>query len=239
MPKQYYRIRVALDPELEKEAECIDYLERFDENRRETVNELIVLGLEVKKGSIASTDSDIENRKLMAKKVKDAEELVESKEKELRNLETVIEEKDNQILELKLAINDLQSREESMPGYDEISSQTVSIDDCKNTGQNSLLKRLFRKKDKTVAPEVIRYEVAEKRIEDYKSLEEYVIDKNLEPGIMTMIACALDCNISYHTIFSMIENGLNAQQMRSVIDLVKAKRQREVDMIKHDKQHDE
>ena len=225
MPKEYYRIRVALDPVLDNEAECIEYLESFKEKRREAVTELIMLGFEAKKGNIACTDSDIENRKQLGKRIEDLEAFLELKEMECKDLDTLVAEKDNQIRELNYIIKELRKKEEEAPIYDEISRQIIPVEGSEGV---SAKKKFFGKRKQAPTPEVVKYEASVKTIDDYKSLEEYVIGKNLEPAVMTMIACAINNHISYHIIFSMIENGLSAKQMRGVVDLVLAKRQRAV-----------
>ena len=86
-------------------------------------------------------------------------------------------------------------------------------------------KRWFGRKKKQVnEPEYVKYSVEEKQMDDFHSLEDYLIRKKLDPSVMTMITAALEKGIDYGTILSMVENGLNAQQMRGVIEVVMVKR---------------
>ena len=220
MRKEYYRIRVPLDPELENEEACIEYIESFGEKKYEVVRELLVLGLEVKKGNSSFERGDIEGSEEVSERIASLEEQLKKKEKEC-------EEKGVQIVQLQANVREYEKKEEQNPVYDEIVPRVIPTEGDEETEKIPGKKKNPGKKKKQQSPEVIKYEVREKRIDDYKSLEEYVIGKNLDAGVMSAISCALECHISYSTILSMIENGLNAKQMRGVIDLILAKRKRD------------
>ena len=80
-------------------------------------------------------------------------------------------------------------------------------------------------KRKQSEPEYVKYTAEEVQADNFRSLEEYLIRKNLDPSVMSVITGALEKGVDYGTILSMVENGLNAQQMRCVIELFRAKAQ--------------
>ena len=131
-------------------------------------------------------------------------------------------EKDRQILELKKRNKELDQDEPKSFTFDKLTTRVIPRE--KGDEKKS---RPGRKGDKSKSPMIVKYEMQEQSTEDYTSLEDYVIKKKLDPAVMNMIACAVENRISYRMILSMLENGLTAHQMRGVIDVILAKRQRD------------
>ena len=90
------------------------------------------------------------------------------------------------------------------------------VDESKKKNKYLFPFKRKKNKDKSV---IKKYEVEENEFDKFENLEKYIIEKKLESDVMTMLAMAIDCGVDSKTIFSMVENGLDAKQIRALIDV--------------------
>ncbi len=222
MAQEYYRARIALNPADPDEQKIIGYISGFGDQRINALKELLMLGLEVKEGTVLYSDEDRVRIQALEDEIKHLQTELKEQQKALEEERVGGLEKDRQILELKKRNKELDQDEPKRFTFDKLTTRVIP----REKGDEKKA-RPGRKGDKSKSPMIVKYEMQEQSTEDYTSLEDYVIKKKLDPAVMNMIACAVENRISYRMILSMLENGLTAHQMRGVIDVILAKRQRD------------
>ena len=68
--EDYFRVRLALNRKEKAELECIEYINGFGEQKTSVIKELLLLGIEVKKGTIGYSDKEKTQLASLQNKVK-------------------------------------------------------------------------------------------------------------------------------------------------------------------------
>ena len=222
--EDYFRVRLALNRKEKAELECIEYINGFGEQKTSVIKDLLLLGIEVKKGTLGYSDKEKTQLASLQNKVKNLQAQLDTALKKGTTAEAALVDKEKKILELKQIIKELNAGRNEIPTYEQISAVHV-VQQETEPGK----RKLFSKKtERKAAPEIVKYEAQERIVEDYTSLEDYMIRNKLDQGVMNMVAFAIKNNIDYSKILTMIENGLAPQQMRAYIEYLLAERERDI-----------